>query len=115
MAERFGEWAWEDPARATELAAAYNRAFNDIRLRSYDDAQLSLPGLAMSFEPRHHQVAAVARIIAEPAVLLAHEVGAGKTAEMVMGAMELRRLSLARKPAIVVPNHMTEQFGREAL
>ena len=115
MAERFGEWAWEDPARATELAAAYNRAFNDIRLRSYDDAQLSLPGLAMSFEPRPHQVAAVARIIAEPAVLLAHEVGAGKTAEMVMGAMELRRLSLARKPAIVVPNHMVEQFGREAL
>jgi N12 class adenine-specific DNA methylase len=115
LAERFGEWAWEKPARAAELAAAYNRAFNDIRLRSYDDAQLSLPGLAMSFEPRPHQVAAVARIIAEPAVLLAHEVGAGKTAEMVMGAMELRRLSLARKPAIIVPNHMVEQFGREAL
>ena len=71
--------------------------------------------LAMSFEPRPHQVAAVARIIAEPAVLLAHEVGAGKTAEMVMGAMELRRLGLVTKPAIVVPNHMLEQLAREAL
>jgi N12 class adenine-specific DNA methylase/SAM-dependent methyltransferase len=115
LAGRFSEWAWEDPARAAELAVAYNRAFNDVRLRSYDDAQLSLPGLAMSFEPRPHQVAAVARIIAEPAVLLAHEVGAGKTAEMVMGAMELRRLGLVTKPAIIVPNHMLEQFAREAL
>ena len=50
-----------------------------------------------------------------PAVGLFHEVGAGKTAEMTMGAMELRRLGLARKPAIVVPNHMLEQFGREFL
>ena len=115
LADRFAEWAWEEPARAAELAGAYNQAFNDIVLRSYDDAQLSLPGLAMSFEPRPHQVAAVARIIAEPAVLLAHEVGAGKTAEMVMGAMELRRLGLAVKPAIVIPNHMLEQFAREAL
>jgi N12 class adenine-specific DNA methylase/SAM-dependent methyltransferase len=115
LARRFSEWAWEDPARTAQLQAVYNRLFNDIVLRSYDDAQLMLPGLAMSFEPRPHQVAAVARIISEPAVLLAHEVGAGKTAEMVMGAMELRRLHLARKPAIVVPNHMLEQFSREFL
>jgi hypothetical protein len=115
LTERFAEWAWEAPARAGQLAAAYNRLFNDIVLRSYDDAQLSLPGLTMSFEPFAHQVAAVARIISEPAVLLAHEVGAGKTAEMTMGAMELRRLHLARKPAIIVPNHMLEQFSREFL
>jgi N12 class adenine-specific DNA methylase len=115
LGERFSEWAWQDPARAAELAAAYNEKFNSIVLRSYDDAQLSLPGLALDFEPRPHQVAAVARIIHEPAVGLFHEVGAGKTAEMTMGAMELRRLALARKPAIVVPNHMLEQFGREFL
>jgi hypothetical protein len=115
LAERFSEWAWENPARAAQLADTYNRLFNDIVLRSYDDAQLSLPGLAMSFEPRPHQVAAVARIINEPAVGLFHEVGAGKTAEMTMGAMELRRLHLARKPAIIVPNHMLEQFSREFL
>jgi N12 class adenine-specific DNA methylase len=112
---RFAEWAWDDPARAAQLADTYNRLFNDIVLRNYDDAQLSLPGLAMSFEPRPHQVAAVARIINEPAVGLFHEVGAGKTAEMTMGAMELRRLHLARKPSIIVPNHMLEQFSREFL
>ena len=115
LGERFSEWAWQDPARAQELAEAYNEKFNSLVLRNYDDAQLSLPGLALNFEPRPHQVAAVARIIHEPAVGLFHEVGAGKTAEMTMGAMELRRLRLARKPAIVVPNHMLEQFGREFL
>ena len=115
LAERFRDWAWEDPARAGKLAAVYNRLFNNVVLRSYDDASLSLPGLALSFEPHPHQVAAVARIIHEPAVGLFHEVGAGKTAEMTMGAMELRRLRLASKPAIVVPNHMLEQFSREFL
>jgi len=115
LAERFSDWAWEDPARAADLAATYNDRFNNLVLRRYDGASLSLPGLAVTFRPRPHQVAAVARMISEPAVLLAHEVGAGKTAEMIMGITELRRLGLARKPAIVVPNHMLEQFAREWL
>ena len=86
-------------------------------LRSYDGARPALPGLASWFREwvHPHQLAAVARIVNEPAVLLAHDVGAGKTAEMAMGAMELRRLGLAVKPAIVVPNHMLEQFQREFL
>jgi len=111
--ERFGEWIWEDPARAERLAAIYNEQFNNLVLRSYDEVELSLPGLALTFNPRPHQVAAVARVISEPAVLLAHEVGAGKTAEMAMACMELRRLGLVKKPVIVVPNNMLEQFGRE--
>jgi N12 class adenine-specific DNA methylase len=115
IAGRFAEWAWEDPARAAALARAYNDRFNSLVLRSYDDASLSLPGLALTFRPRPHQVAAVARIIGEPTVLLAHDVGAGKTAEMIIGVTELRRLGLIRKPAIVVPNHMLEQFTREWL
>jgi len=115
LAERFAEWVWEEPTRAAELARVYNDRFNSIVLRNYDGARLSLPGLALTFKPHPHQIAAVARIIAEPAVGLYHEVGAGKTAEMVMGAMELRRLGLVSKPAFVVPNHMLEQFSREFL
>ena len=115
MAERFSQWVWEDPHRAAELVAHYNRVFNSLVLRSYDNTQLSLPGLALSFKPRPHQLAAVARVIAEPSVGLWHEVGAGKTAEMAMAAMELRRLGLAGKPAIVVPNHMLRQFTTEFL
>ena len=112
---RFSEWVWEDPQRAASLARTYNDTFNSTVLRTYDDARLSLPGVSVTFTPRPHQVAAVARMVNEPAVGLFHEVGAGKTAEMVMGVMELRRLGLVRKPAIVVPNHMLEQFATEFL
>lgn len=117
LQERFGEWVWEDPERAQALVDEYNRRFNSIVLRDYTDAggYLSLPGLAANFEPRPHQRAAVARMVAEPAAGLFHEVGAGKTAEMIMGAMEMRRMGLIAKPVVVVPNHMLEQFGREWL
>jgi N12 class adenine-specific DNA methylase len=117
LQERFSSWVWEDPARATRLGAEYNRRFNSIVLRDYSTAgdYLTLPGLAATFVPRPHQRAAVARMVAEPAVGLFHQVGAGKTAEMVIGAMELKRMGLVNKPVIVVPNHMLEQFSREWL
>ncbi|MEX5237307.1 helicase, partial [Kocuria sp. CPCC 205236] len=117
MQERFSEWVWEDPARAAGLVDEYNQRFNSIVLRDYtvEGERLSLPGLVKNFTPRPHQRAAVARMLSEPSVGLFHEVGAGKTAEMVIGAMELRRLGMARKPAVVVPNHMLEQFTREWL
>ena len=115
--ERFAEWVWEDPERSTRLAAEYNRRFNSIVLRNYDQAgdYLTFPGMVEGWSPRPHQRAAVARIISEPSVGLFHQVGAGKTAEMVMGAMELKRMGLVNKPAVVVPNHMLKQFAREWL
>ena len=112
---RFSEWVWEDPARSARLSTAYNTAFNSHVLRSYDGEHLTLPGLAAWFTPHPHQRSAVHRMIAEPSVGLYHQVGAGKTAEMVMGTQELRRLGMVNKPAIVVPNHMLEQFTREYL
>jgi N12 class adenine-specific DNA methylase len=115
--ERFAEWCWEDPERARRLLGEYNRRFNSIVLRDYaaDGGRLSLPGLVRSFAPMPHQRAAVARMLSEPAVGLFHQVGAGKTAEMIIGAAELRRLGMIRKPVVVVPNHMLEQFTREWL
>nr|AXV46415.1 helicase [Arthrobacter sp.] len=115
--ERFSEWVWEDPARTVALTDEYNRRFNSLVLRDYtlEGERLTLPGLVKNFSPRPHQRAAVARMISEPSVGLFHEVGAGKTAEMVMGAMELRRLGMTNKPAVVVPNHMLDQFAREWL
>ena len=115
LGERFSEWVWEDPARAQRLARTYNDTFNAIALRHYDTDHMSLPGLASSWTPRPHQLSAVARMVAEPNAGLFHEVGAGKTAEMAIGVMELRRLGLVRKPAIVVPNHMLDQFSGEFL
>lgn len=117
LQERFAEWVWEDPQRASELAEVYNRRFNSIRLRDYSASgdYLTLPGLTASITLRQHQRAAVARMIAEPAVGLFHQVGAGKTLEMVCGATEMKRMGLISKPAVVVPNHMLEQFAREWL
>ena len=60
-----------------------------------------------------HQKNAVARVLYGGNALLAHSVGAGKTFEMATCCMELRRLGLAKKPLIVVPNHLIEQWGSE--
>jgi N12 class adenine-specific DNA methylase/SAM-dependent methyltransferase len=111
--ERFAEWVWADPDRAHRLARVYNDTFNAIVLRTYDGAHRPFPGLAITITLYEHQVAAVVRMISEPTVLLAHEVGAGKTLEMIVGCMEMRRLAMVNKPAVVVPNHMLDQFSRE--
>lgn len=113
VADHFADWMWKDAERADMLQTRYNDLFNGIVLRSYDGVELTLPGRAASFTPRPHQHAAVARMIAEPSTGLFHEVGAGKTAEMVMGIMEMKRLGLVAKPLVVVPNNMLEQFTRE--
>ncbi len=117
LANRFRDWVWEEPSRAAALSDRYQRQFNSIVLRDYSEAgsHLTLPGLSQSMTLRDHQRTAVARMISEPAVGLFHGVGAGKTLEMVVGATELRRLGLIDKPAVVVPNHMLEQFSREWL
>ncbi|MGX1163505.1 hypothetical protein FBY31_4371 [Arthrobacter sp. SLBN-100] len=98
------EWVWEEPERATRLIDEYNPRFNSIVLRDYstEGDRLTLPGMPKDFAPRLHQRSAVARMLSEPAVGLFHQVGAGKTAEMVIGAMELRRLGmvLAFKPPL---------------
>jgi N12 class adenine-specific DNA methylase/SAM-dependent methyltransferase len=113
LEERFAAWVREDPTRAQRLADEYNRLFNSTVLPAYDGAHLSLSGLAADFRPHAHQRVAVWRILSQPTVLLAHDVGAGKTATMAMAAMELHRLGLVHKPAFVVPNHMLDQFSRE--
>jgi N12 class adenine-specific DNA methylase len=114
---RFKEWIWQDPARTTRLLGDYNERFNSLVPRTYDSAgeQLRLPGLASTFTLRDHQKAAIARMIAEPTCGLFHEVGAGKTLEMVCGVMEQKRLGLITKAMVVVPNHMLAQFEREWL
>ncbi|MDD9383122.1 DEAD/DEAH box helicase family protein [Streptomyces sp. ZAF1911] len=110
--EAWDDWIWADPARSERLAGIYNETFNALVLPEYDTSPLTLPGVG-DWKMRPHQNAAIRRILSEPTALLAHVVGAGKTATMVGGVMELRRTGLARKPAIVIPNHMLRQITRE--
>jgi N12 class adenine-specific DNA methylase len=113
--DRFSEWIWQDEARAERLARLYNDRFNNIRLRTYDGSHLTFPGLNRSLLRRNdldkHQKDAVWRALQNDNTLLAHCVGAGKTAVMTVAAMEMKRLGLASKPMIVVPNHLVEQWG----
>ncbi len=113
LQRRFVEWLWSDAERAERLATYYNDTFNAVRPREYDGAHLTLPGSNPAFTLRPHQKAAVWRILQEPAVGLFHEVGAGKTTVMAAAAMELRRLGLASKVLIVVPNDILQQFAEE--
>lgn len=115
MSQEFEQWAlFSDPERSDRLVARYNELFNSTVAPRYDGSAKQFPGLGATFAPYPYQRNAVARICAEPTTLLDHVVGAGKTGTMIMAAMELRRLGLATKPWIVVPNHIIEQFTREA-
>ena len=111
--DRFRDWTWENEERGNELGQLYNERFNAIRLPSYDGSHLELPGLTPNTVPRDYQKDAIWRIVQEGNALLAHVVGAGKTFEMIAAAMELRRLGIANKPMIVVPNHLIGQWQGE--
>ena len=113
--DAFQEWVWRDPDRRQELVQRYNELFNSTRPREYDGRHISFSGMNPEIHLREHQLNAVAHILYGGNTLLAHEVGAGKTFEMVAAAMESKRLGLCHKPMFVVPNHLTEQWASEFL
>ena len=115
LKDRFARWIWEDPDRTERLARLYNDNFNNIRLRTYDGSHLTFPGMNRVALRNHdldpHQKNAVWRMLQNRNTLIGHCVGAGKTNEITAACMELKRLHLASKPMIVVPNHLVEQWG----
>ena len=113
--EAFLNWVWEDPERRNHLVRLYNDKFNCIRPREYDGSHIDFVGMNPEIKLRTHQLNAVAHVLYGNNTLLAHEVGAGKTFEMVASAMESKRLGLCNKSLFVVPNHIIEQFASEFL
>lgn len=113
--EAFLNWVWEDPERRNYLVRLYNDKFNCIRPREYDGSHIGFVGMNPEIKLRTHQLNAVAHVLYGNNTLLAHEVGAGKTFEMVAAAMESKRLGLCNKSLFVVPNHIIEQFASEFL
>ena len=116
MRESFSEWLRADPERIAEVEQRYNTLFNSSRPRRFDGSHLTLPGMSEEWAKklRPHQRDAIARIIEDGTVLLAHEVGFGKTAAMVGGAMERRRLGLTDRPVFVLPKASYEGFIEDA-
>ena len=113
--EAFRDWIWRDPYRRQTLVQKYNELFNANRLREYDGSHITFGGINPEISLRPHQLNAIAHVLYGGNTLLAHEVGAGKTFEMVAAAMESKRLGLCQKSLFVVPNHLTEQWASEFL
>ena len=113
--DAFRDWIWKDPERRQTLVELYNEKFNSTRPREYDGSHISFSGMSPEISLREHQKNAIAHILYGGNTLLAHEVGSGKTFEMVAAAMESKRLGLCSKSMIVVPNHLIDQWAGEFL
>ena len=84
---------------------------NSTRPREYDGSHIVFAGMNPEITLREHQRNAIAHVLYGSNTLLAHEVGAGKTFEMVAAAMESKRLGLCQKSIFVVPNHSNRAVG----
>jgi N-domain protein, SNF2 family len=107
------DWIFKDPDRRTALVDKYNEVFNSIRHREYDGSHLNFVGMNSDITLKEHQKNAVARALYGGNTMLAHCVGAGKSYEMIIIAMEGKRLGLHTKSLFAVPNSLTEQMGRD--
>lgn len=113
MKAEWQRWLWADADRADMVAGIYNEKMNRIVPRQYDGSHMTFPGMSPAIQLLSHQKNAVWRGLQSRQVLLDHVVGAGKTFEVVTLFMEMRRLGIARKPFIAVPNHLTLQWRSE--
>lgn len=108
----FTDWVFMDSDRRRTLVDLFNERFNTRVNRQHDGSHLTLPGKVPDaiLKMRRHQLNTIWRGISERFMLIDHVVGAGKTFTAIARVMERRRMGLSRKPAIIVPNHMVEQF-----
>lgn len=108
--EEFHNWINNDTDRSDYIRDLYFEKYGSIIKRQFDGSFLKLPGLSKNIILRDYQKNAVARIIFSPNTLLAHDVGSGKTLEMIAACMELRRMHISKKPMIIVPNNIENQW-----
>lgn len=113
--EAFKNWIFNDLERRDYYETFYNQTFNNLRVPNYNGSNMTFPGITTAVSLRPHQKNAIARVVRGGNTLLAHCVGAGKSFEMIASCMELKRLGLAHKPLIVVPNHLVGQMAAECM
>ena len=113
MREKFKKsiLSYEDPVKSVLVEDIYNKKFNGYVNREYTGANLDFAEKSSLVTLRPHQISAVERMLLGGNTLLAHEVGAGKTYEMIAAAMEGKRLGLTNKSMIVVPKAVIGQFA----
>lgn len=109
----FHNWILSSSERISAIENIYNSKFNVIKPRSYDGAYLKIPSINPNIKLRPHQKDVIARIVHSGSALMAHEVGAGKTAAMAAAGIYMRSIGIAKKPIYVVPKPIVSQWGRE--
>jgi N12 class adenine-specific DNA methylase len=115
VAARFADWAREHPQHGPVLAERFNDMLNGDIAREYSGEHLTFPGLNPDISLYSHQKAGVWRILQDGRAILAHVVGSGKTYTLVGAAMEARRLGIARRPMVVVPKSIVQQWVSDTL
>lgn len=111
---QFENWLFAEPERGVKLTKLYNDRFNNIRPRIYHGDDLEFPDMNEEVTLREHQRDVVAMgIYSDGNMLMAHEVGAGKTFSSIALAYELKRLGKVNKPLFTVPNHLVGQWADE--
>lgn len=113
MKEEFKDWIWNSSERRERLGALYNENFNNKALREFNGTHIKFVGKSNSIDLRQHQKNGVWRVLQGDTVLFDHTVGTGKTFTAIASVMELRRTGKAKKPLVIVPNHLTAQWGKE--
>ncbi|MBQ7251826.1 MAG: zeta toxin family protein [Kiritimatiellae bacterium] len=113
LKDEFLAWIWKDKERAARLVRLYNDTFNGFVERKKGGRWLSFPGIAPSIKPRPHQVAAVEKLLACRRLLMAHEVGTGKTITYGLMAQKAKETGIASKPLLVVKNSTVQQVATE--
>ena len=110
MTEEFRKWIWQDEKRRERLEGIYEEKYACNKARIFDGSFLEFPGMSSEETLYPYQKNAVARMLFTKNTLLAHEVGSGKTFEMIAAGMEMRRMGLSAKNLYVVPNNITGQW-----
>ena len=108
----FERWLFAEPERGARLTKLYNDKFNNVRPREYDGSDLIFPDMSEDVTLRPHQRDVVAHgLFGDGNLLMAHEVGAGKTYAAAALAYEMKRLGKVHKPLFAVPNHLVGQWA----
>ncbi len=109
IVDAFKDWVYSNKNRIAQFEEYYNEAMVGYAIPKYDGSFLKFPGLNPDIAPYQHQKNAIARVLlSNNNVLLAHDVGAGKTYEMVISVHELKRMGMSEKNLVVVPNNVLQ-------
>lgn len=111
--QAFHDWVMADKDRIQTIEDRFNSLYNNIKPRTYNGEYITVPGMNPNLSLRPHQKNVIARIAATGTCMMAHEVGAGKTAAMGAAGMYLKSIGACTKPMYVVPNAVVAQFGEE--